>query len=439
MTTINTNTSATLARQALVRNERAMATAMERLSTGLRINAAKDDAAGFAITQKMAADISGMQMGIRNLNDGISMVQTIEGAYQDAVRMVSRMRELAVQAASGTLTDADRANLDAEYQNIKQGIQDIAKNTQWNGMNLIDGSSTQQTVQLQTGSSIQDISINQLYGEPGTFVFQSNLTATDNFPAFKKYELSGDIQDGDVISMLIDGNYVAITMNNSSNFLKYDNNGTLYDPYASEADKIKNHIYHPNYPPPQSGGEFWEFLGGPSYSYWNQFRDEPVRLEFGKTSNEIANTGEPLWIRTLASNILYVGTGGIWPYPGGHSGYDIDVQEIRISRGDTKYLSGTSISSASHAQTAIVQLDDTISNMTLTMSKFGSSINAIESASSSLMSTVANLQQSQSHIEDADYAVETTNLAKAQIIAQASTAMLAQANQTKQSVLVLLN
>lgn len=438
MTTINTNTSAALASQALVRNERAMTTAMERLSTGLRINAAKDDAAGFAITQKMAADISGMQMGIRNLNDGISMVQTIEGAYQDAVSMVSRMRELAVQAASGTLTDADRANLDAEYQNIKQGIQDIAKNTQWNGMNLIDGSSTQQTVQLQNGSSIQDISINQLYGEPGTFVFQRNQAATDNYPAVKTYELSGDIQDGDVISMLIDGNYVAITMNNSSSFFKYKN-GILYDPYASEADKLKNQIYTPGYPPPQYGPEIWEFVGGPSYPHWNQFRDEPVRLEFGKTSDEIANTGEPLWIRTAESNKLYVATGGIFPYAGGHSGYEIDVQELRISRGDTKYLSGTSISSASHAQTAIVQLDDTISNMTLTMSKFGSSINAIESASSSLMSTVANLQQSQSHIEDADYAVETTNLAKAQIIAQASTAMLAQANQTKQSVLVLLN
>jgi flagellin len=406
LTSINTNTSASLAALALARNKRTMATALERLSTGLGINAAKDDAAGLAIAKKMAANVSGMQMGIRNLNDGISMIQTIEGAYQEAVNMVGRMQELAVQAATGTLTDTDRANLDAEYQSLKQGIQDIAKNTQWNGMNLIDGSSTQQNVQLHNGTSTQDININQLYGEPGRFDnrWQTNQdsTATPVIYAATGHTLYGDIQSGDVISMLVDGKYLAITLN------------------ADDAYYLKNGP--PAVPP------FRVFTD-------NNPRESQPKFEEGYSLSNLADMGATTVALTAELKKLTVLGLPLLPQ---NDGKTLTVNELKITRGDLKYLTNTSITDTSHSLTAMRRLDETLSLMTKTMSKLGSNISGLESSSNSLINGVVKLQQSQSRIEDADYAAETTTLVKTQIIAQASTAILTQANQRKQTVLALI-
>ena len=115
MTVINTNVSATLASNALARNERAMSTAMERLSTGKRINSAGDDAAGLAISARMASQVRGLEQAARNANDGISMLQTVEGAGKEIVNILTRMKELATQAASGTLSTSDKTALNAEF------------------------------------------------------------------------------------------------------------------------------------------------------------------------------------------------------------------------------------------------------------------------------------------------------------------------------------
>ena len=122
MTVINTNISANIARDAIGRNERAMSTSMERLSTGLRINSAKDDAAGLAIANRMAGQISGLNMAARNANDAMSMVQTVEGASKEIGSMLVRMRELAVQSASGTYSDSDREALDLEFSALMRDI-----------------------------------------------------------------------------------------------------------------------------------------------------------------------------------------------------------------------------------------------------------------------------------------------------------------------------
>jgi flagellin len=122
MTIINTNTSSLVARDAIQRNDRAMSTAMERLSTGSRINSAKDDAAGLAINERMAAQVSGLNMAVRNTNDAISLLQTAEGAGREITNMLGRMRELAVQAASGTYTATDRTALNLEYQALLSEI-----------------------------------------------------------------------------------------------------------------------------------------------------------------------------------------------------------------------------------------------------------------------------------------------------------------------------
>ena len=152
MTVINTNTAATIAANALTKNERAMSTAMERLSTGQRINSAGDDAAGLAISSKMTSQVNGLNQAVRNANDAISMIQTEDGAMVEVTNMLQRMRTLAVQAASGTNTSTDRTALDLEFTALAAQIQDIGSNTQWNGTSMLDGSTTTATT-FQVGAN----------------------------------------------------------------------------------------------------------------------------------------------------------------------------------------------------------------------------------------------------------------------------------------------
>ena len=125
MTVINTNVAASITANALTKNERAMSQAMERLSTGQRINSASDDAAGLAISSRMTSQINGLNMAVRNANDAISMVQTADGALIEIEAMLQRMRELAVQSASGTMSSTDRTALQVEFKNLAAQIQDI--------------------------------------------------------------------------------------------------------------------------------------------------------------------------------------------------------------------------------------------------------------------------------------------------------------------------
>jgi len=148
MSVVNTNVKSLVAQDSLMKSGRAMATAMERLSTGKRINAAKDDAAGLSIGSRMDAQIRGLTMAVKNANDGISLFQTAEGALDEVTNSLQRMRELAVQAVNGTNNALDRAALDAEVQQLKSEIDRTAKTTQFNSINLLDGSFKQKVLQI---------------------------------------------------------------------------------------------------------------------------------------------------------------------------------------------------------------------------------------------------------------------------------------------------
>lgn len=154
MSVINTNIMALMAQNAISINNRSMTTAMEQLSTGRRINSAKDDAAGLAISQNMTAQIQGLNQAIRNANDGISMLQTAEGAMIEQSNMLQRMRELAIQAANDTLSDTQKGYLHREFEELRQEINRIGTNTQWNGETIINGESP-----LATGSSTTSTSV----------------------------------------------------------------------------------------------------------------------------------------------------------------------------------------------------------------------------------------------------------------------------------------
>ncbi len=140
MTVINTNSKSLVAQNALTVNNRSLSKTMEQLSTGKRINTAADDAAGLAISNKMTAQIRGLNQAVRNANDGISMIQTAEGATQEVTNMLQRMRELAVQSANATNTGDDRASIQTEVTELQSEIGRISTNTQWNGMNVSGGS-----------------------------------------------------------------------------------------------------------------------------------------------------------------------------------------------------------------------------------------------------------------------------------------------------------
>ena len=153
MTVINTNVAATITSNALTKNERAMSQAMERLSTGQRINNAGDDAAGLAISSRMTTYINGLNMAVRNANDAISMIQTADGAMVEVTSMLQRMRELTIQAASGTMSSTDQAALDTEFQQLDDQIDLISTSTEWNGTKLLDGSLGAVTFQVGAGAS----------------------------------------------------------------------------------------------------------------------------------------------------------------------------------------------------------------------------------------------------------------------------------------------
>ena len=285
MTVINTNVSATLASNALARNERAMSTAMERLSTGKRINSAGDDAAGLAISARMGSQVKGLEQAARNAADGISMVQTIEGAGKEILNILTRMKELATQSATGTLSATDRTALDTEFDQLKLEIERVAENTKWNTVALMDA----------TPGQTKDVNIQV-----------------------------GDANGG--------ANQMAI-----------------------------------------------------SFKSW-----QPVAS---------TNTGA---YGVATFSVLDIGA------------------------------------DAATAQATMGSLDTAITTASSELAKYGAYINRLEYAQDNLLNVAQNTDASRSRIEDADYASETSELARTQIISQAGTAMLAQANQIKQTVLALL-
>lgn len=329
MSVINTNISATIATNAMARNERQMSTAMERLSTGLRINSAKDDAAGLAISSRMKAVVSGLTMASKNANDAISMLEVAEGATLEISNMLIRMRELAVQSASGTYSDSDRDALDLEFGALMSEIDRIAKNTTWNTMSILNGGNDSTTAT----ATVSDLDI----------------------------QLGADASQKMALSLKVWTPSVAVDMQ------------------ATAADGTGSNGLDPR-------------VDG----------DADGVFDTGESKNESA----------FGDAILY--------WKNGNS------------------VSAINIDTVANSEFAIDQLDKAILGVATERAKYGAYMSRLEHSSDNLLNVAQNTDQSRSRIEDADYAVETSELARTQIISQASTAMLAQANQSKQSVLQLL-
>jgi len=393
MTVINTNISANIARDAIGRNDRAMATSMERLSTGLRINSAKDDAAGLAIANRMAGQISGLNMAKRNANDGISMIQTIEGATKEVGSMLVRMRELAVQSASGTYSDSDRAALDLEFDALRSEITRIQEKTTWNNQALMDNGNT---VNIQLGaSSGQTMGVTFAdWSMVDTKVYGSATSPTDGVTESAVVKFAAHTTNAATVT--VGGLTLTIGSSNA--------NATAAKIAADFANLTAGAT---------SGGSS---AGGT----WSG------TLTGFNTAAAVSNTDELVVTSTTdKTNVTNLSTSGVTS--------NTTTEGKAANKIDT-----ISIHNAGGAAAAITALDAAITGVTAEQAKYGAYLSRLQYASDNIGNVATNLDQSRSRIQDADYAIETTALARTQIIAQASTAMLAQANQVKQTVLALL-
>src|SRR5882724_1661864 len=173
---LNTNISSLVAQNNLTTNGGKLATSLQQLSSGMRINTAADDAAGFAITQSMTSQINGINQAARNANDGVSLAQTASGALQEVVNDLQTMRDLAVQSLNATNSTTDRADLDAQFQQLKADINSVASQTQFNGVNVLDG--TFQGASFQVGANAgQTIDVSSIGSAAASNLGQLNTLA----------------------------------------------------------------------------------------------------------------------------------------------------------------------------------------------------------------------------------------------------------------------
>ncbi len=393
MSVINTNVSALIAQSALTSNSRAQSTAMQQLSTGLRINGAKDDAAGLAIASKMTSQIRGLDQAVRNANDGVSMLQTADGAMTAVGDMLQRMREIAVQSSSDTNVTSDRTALNTEYSALKTEIGRVASTTQWNGMNILDGSKTGGFTFQVGANNTSAQQINQTIASIG--VTAAGTTTATTAATTAAAAAVAQVSTVTIAGTAAAGEHVALTFGTQS----YDYTITAAD--VSSATAATNYASIAT----------------------NMFTALSTNTE-------------------LSSNFTFTnGTAGALTMTAKTVNTPITVTSAVNSQGLGLLKTGagaSSIDTLANSQTAIGQVDTAIAQVNATRSGLGATINRLTYAADNLTNVSQNTSASRSRVQDTDYAKASTELARTQIISQAATAMLAQANQSQQSVLALL-
>ena len=391
MAVINTNIAATITANAMAKNERAMTQTMERLATGTRVNSAADDAAGLAISSKMTAQVRGLSQAVRNGNDAIAMLQTADGAAIEVSNMLQRMRELTVQGGTGTLSSTDLTALNTEFVALRTEIERVANNTQWNGENLMDGTAgnSNGTAVFQVGAkALQTISV-----ELGDW----NLNSTAVTGVAAVYTAAG-ITDSDVTAM--NGSFVISDGENTLTITMDSTDAT--ETVAHLAALI------------EADGSLTRLTAADN----------------GTAGGVLALTYDNAALVSVAPTITLAGANQALTET------TAGVSAMTSVLGAD--LSALTMTTAAEANTALQALDVAIAGVDKQRSTIGSGINTLEFAVDNLANAKQNTQAARSRIQDADYAVETTELARTQIIAQAATAMLSQANQQSLSVLALL-
>ncbi len=400
--TINTNVSSLTAQRNLNGSQDTLSIAMQRLSSGLRVNSAKDDAAGLAIAERMNAQTRGLNVAARNANDGISLAQTAEGALGKVGDMLQRMRELAVQSSNATNSADDRKALQAEVIQLRDEIDRVAKNTSFNGQKLLDGKFSAATFQVGANS-----------GQTITVAALTNSSADG---------LSKVIYGSDLITTGTAGQVSTLTaITNAS--LAITVAGVTYSMADIAVAKTGE----------ERMGQIVEAI--------NRRTSDTGVTAFMKASTVVASAGM-YDIEFRSSNVDATGSAVAVTAAGftlANSGFTAADLVVANSAATSKAgIATLSVETSQDAWLAIKNIDDSLNQVNSARATLGAVQSRFENAVSNIAIQSENTAAARGRIVDADFAMETANLSKAQILQQAGTAMVAQANQLPQQVLSLL-
>jgi flagellin len=396
---INTNTMSLNAQRNLSTSGASLATTIQRLSSGLRINSAKDDAAGLAISERFSTQIRGLDVAVRNANDGISLAQVAEGSLTEIGNNLQRIRELSVQSANATNSSSDRAALNAEVKQLTAEIDRVAKQAEFNGTKLLDGSFSSQLFQVgaNAGQAIAiDKVVNAQAAALGGAVFDTNTftvaTPANGTTALKIEDLT--ITDSKGNAVVIDTVDVAATGTA---------NGTRDAAAAALATAINAKL-------------------GEHGVYAEVGAAGAINLTSVKDSVDADGDFAGFAVDT-----------GTWT--GGTAPADVTANTTAPA---AKFGSDLDITTFKGAQQALEIVDKALTSVNSARADLGAVQNRFTSVVANLQTSSENLAASRSRIRDTDFAKETAELTRTQILQQAGTAMLAQANQVPQNVLSLL-
>ena len=398
MTVINTNVGALMARTYATKANDKMQTSMERLSSGLRINSAADDAAGLAVANKMSSQLSGIKMAIRNSQDGISLVQTAESGMSEITNMILRMRELAVQMENGIYTAKDRDNAQLEVNALLAEVDKIATNTRFNDVKVLDGSYDQTIRAGNTNAETIRVSV-------------GSMKTADNAKLTSYAVEKAGFSTGSTVTTGSNTTGMSLTVNATTS--AQINTLSLADSTFKEVFKG------------DSLGEF-KITGSGIDSLFTIDAKTGELTSKAAIANTAANEGTITFVYTPRTVNGVAGTK--------HS-FTISLS---VANGQTSSLSGIKVENTVNAGYAIESLDKALEEVSTAQAKLGAIQNRLSHNIDNLSKSSMLTEQSVGRVIDADFATETSNLSKQQILAQAATAMLAQANQSKQSVLSLL-
>ena len=402
--TINTNIASINAQRNLGMSAASLATTMQRLSSGLRVNTAKDDAAGLAISERMNTQIRGLTVASRNANDGISLAQTAEGALGKVGDMLQRMRELAVQASNATNSKADRQALQSEVKQLTDEIDRVAKQTNFNGQKVLDGSFAGAVFQVGANSG-DNVTLGALADTRA--VGLSNVTyTTTSAPAIDVTAITG-------FNSKIPAGYLTIA-------LPAPVNTTVslgeVKAAASGTERLGQVMTAINDKAADTGVT----------AYLTKNNDGTFKMEF--MSSFVDATTEPATpLAPTFSGFQTTSTG--FASPGGWT----------PSAGtDKKGIDTLTVETQKDAWVALKKIDSAIDQVNAARADLGALQSRFENSVNNIDIQVENLAAARGRIVDADFAKETSNLSRTQILQQAGTAMVAQANQLPQQVLQLL-
>ena len=484
MQVINTNISSLNSQRHLNNTQSALSTSLERLSSGKRINSAKDDAAGLGISERMTSQINGMNQAIRNARDGISMSQTAEGALSTSSDMLQRIRTLAVQSSNATNASLDRQALQDEVNELTSELNRIAQTTTFNGQKLLDGTLGGQNFQVgaNAGELITANGTNfqtHVYGGNRMYSKAADAAAS---AALKdaKVQISGSLGTGSELNFgaaktakaaaaLVNGEtgktgvsatakteavFVATATKSYSLNIKSNNTDAVTISFtvgaAQDADGYAAAINAFNSASAKTGvtAEYSKDLGGIKLT---NASGETINLGW-KAGEKDATLGNVTYDSTTdlgtagtgvaiadATGIAAVGT-VTFDSQAGFSITAAGTDDFAAAANSSKLKSVASldVTTFGKAQLAIAICDAAINTIDKEMSRYGALQSRFDSTVKNLEVNVENTSNARSRIQDADYAAETAELSRATILQQAGTAMLAQANQRPQTVLSLL-